>query len=96
MIAMAYYDDRLMRAMAAKGKLTATQIGEIVGCYSADALTRLRARRNMRVTIVGTFSPNGRGARRKLYVIEKVPPANVVKGAYCCGFCERQRQEGSL
>lgn len=93
---MAHYDDKLLQAMAQKGKLTAVEIGEIVGCYPADALTRLRARRNMRVMIVGTFSPNGRGPRRKLYTVERVTPANRIRGAYCCGYCEQQRQTDNL
>lgn len=86
--AMASYDLKLFKE-AAKGPLTAKQIGEIMGCYSADALTRLRARRSVRVTVVAEFS-RFRGPR-KLYKIEKVQPVN---GAYCCGYCERQRAEG--
>jgi hypothetical protein len=85
---MAHYDHKLLKEASA-GSLTAARIGQIVGCYSADALTRLRVRKDIPVTIVGKLPPDGSGPPRKLYKIEKVIP---VSGAYCCGYCEQQRQ----
>ena len=83
---MGRYDDKLFKE-AAKGPLSAQQIGEIVGCYPADALTRLRARTSVRVTVVAEL-PNYRGPR-KLYKIERAVP---IKGPYCCGYCDQQRR----
>lgn len=90
---MAQYDDKLFRK-AAIGPLTAAEVGKIVGCYSADALTRLRTRRDVRVTIVGHLPrENGRqGPAKKLYKIERIDKSARVNGPYCCGYCEQQRQ----
>jgi len=87
---MARYDNKLFK-IATTRPMTAAEIGEIVGCYSADALTRLRARKDIRVAVVGRLPHNGQqGPPKKLYKIEKVTP---VRGAYCCGYCEIQRQQ---
>lgn len=87
---MAVYDDKLVQISAVR-PMTTDQIGEIVGCNGFDALTRLRGRRDLRVTLTGTLPHNGkrRGGPSKLYKIEKV---QVFKGPYCCGYCEQQRQ----
>lgn len=87
---MAHYDDKLFKRAAA-GPLTADEIGSIVGCYAADAVTRLRNRRDIRVTVVGHLSrrQGQMGPAKKLYRIERAKP---ITGPYCCGYCEQQRQ----
>lgn len=87
---MAKYDEKLLR-LAATRLITAGEIGKIVGCYGPDAVTRLRGRRDLRVTVVGTTPHSGerRGGPNKLYKIDKV---SIIKGPYCCGYCEMQRQ----
>lgn len=66
---MAHYDNTLIKR-SAETPMTAEEIGEVVGCYGPDAVTRLRARKTLRVSIVGTV-PSG-GYRKKLYRVEKV------------------------
>jgi hypothetical protein len=86
---MAHYDGKLLKACAT-GPLTSVEIGKIVGCYGVDAVTRLRGQKDLRVTIVGhLFGDDHRGPSRKLYRVEKI---GHVSRAYCCGYCEKQRQ----
>lgn len=68
----AWYDKKLFEE-AAKGPLTADEIGMILKGLGSDAVTRLRARRSVSVTIVGTV-PGRKGRKRRLYKVERVPP----------------------
>lgn len=88
---MASYDKKLLRE-SADHPLTAKRIGEILGCYGPDAVTRLRARRSVRVTVVGeTMGDNGYS--KKLYRVESVQS---MRGPYCCGYCEQQRVDSLI
>lgn len=64
------YDHRLLQR-SVDHPLTADEIGEIVGCYGPDAVTRLRQRKTLAVKIVGTQRKNGKGPAKKLYRIER-------------------------
>lgn len=81
---MAQYDNRLIKTTA-DHPVTAEEIGEIVGCYGPDAVTRLRNRRDLRVLTVGEVA--GKARPRKLYKVERI-----TNTAYCCGYCEQVRQ----
>lgn len=87
---MAKYDAKLLRLSATR-PITADEIGKIVGCHGPDAVTRLRGRRDLRVSVVGTVPHPGerRGGPNKLYTINKI---TIIKGPYCCGYCDMQRQ----
>lgn len=83
---MADYDKQLLRE-SVDHPLTADRIGELVGCYGPDAVTRLRNRKDLRVSVVSIGV--GSNHRKRLYRVYHAPP---IRGPYCCGYCERQRQ----
>lgn len=68
---MGWYDEALL-ARAAKGPMTAAEIGLILKGFGPDAVSRLRSRRDLEVVIVGTVSQSDhKGPARKLYQVEK-------------------------
>lgn len=84
------YEKKLLAISNTRG-LTADEIGSIMNGYGPDCVTRLRARKDMRVEIVG--ERNGvTGRPKKLYKVYKVDP---IRGAYCCGYCQMQRNLAS-
>lgn len=83
--AMNACEDKLIK-MSAQRPLTAREIGEVMNVYGPDAVTRLRGRKHLQVTVIGK-KRNKEGYSNKLYKVQRV-----LNSAYCCGYCEQQRQ----
>lgn len=77
--------------------MTADEIGDIVGCYPADAVTRLRARRNVNVTIVGYLprQDGQRGPQKRLYQVERTVTTNMKTTTITCDNCQKTIQRST-
>lgn len=74
------------------GPVTADAIAAVLEIHwPSDAVTRLRGRKGLRVTVVGTVprSANRPGPAKKLYRIEKADAVPIVPD--CCGYCRLER-----
>ena len=70
--------DRELFKIAADHPMTSEEIGQVLGCYGPDAVTRLRCRKDLRVTVADKVS-NGGGRAKNRYKIERIAPRQRVE-----------------